>query len=77
MRFLNPKLTIFFLAFLPQFVDPAAGQPLVQLLLLSVVFMAITSSSVQPSSLRRPVGAGHIDTNLNWPNRLNDPWATS
>jgi threonine/homoserine/homoserine lactone efflux protein len=42
LNILNPKLTIFFLAFLPQFVDPTAGQPLLQLLLLSGVFMAMT-----------------------------------
>jgi threonine/homoserine/homoserine lactone efflux protein len=42
LNILNPKLTIFFLAFLPQFVDPAAGEPLLQLLLLSAVFMAMT-----------------------------------
>lgn len=42
LNILNPKLTIFFLAFLPQFVDPAQGQPMAQLLLLSAVFMAMT-----------------------------------
>jgi threonine/homoserine/homoserine lactone efflux protein len=42
LNILNPKLTIFFLAFLPQFVDPAAGQPLLQLLQLSAVFMLMT-----------------------------------
>lgn len=42
LNILNPKLTIFFLAFLPQFVEPAAAQPLLQLLLLSAVFMAMT-----------------------------------
>ena len=42
LNILNPKLTIFFLAFLPQFVDPSAGRPLAQLLLLSAVFMAMT-----------------------------------
>lgn len=42
LNILNPKLTIFFLAFLPQFVDPAAGNPLMQLLVLSAVFMAMT-----------------------------------
>lgn len=44
LNILNPKLTIFFLAFLPQFVEPGAGplSPLLQLLLLSAVFMAMT-----------------------------------
>ena len=42
LNILNPKLTIFFLAFLPQFVEPGADRPLLQLLLLSGVFMAMT-----------------------------------
>ncbi|WP_417070011.1 LysE family translocator [Niveibacterium terrae] len=42
LNILNPKLTLFFLAFLPQFVRPGAGAPLLQLLLLSAVFMAMT-----------------------------------
>jgi threonine/homoserine/homoserine lactone efflux protein len=42
LNILNPKLTIFFLAFLPQFVDPSSAQPLAHLLLLSAVFMAMT-----------------------------------
>ena len=42
LNILNPKLTIFFLAFLPQFVDPAATSPLGQLLVLSAIFMAMT-----------------------------------
>nr|WP_322107947.1 LysE family translocator [uncultured Dongia sp.] len=42
INILNPKLSIFFLAFLPQFVDAADPQPLARMLELSAVFMAMT-----------------------------------
>ena len=64
INLLNPKLTIFFLAFLPQFIDPAAAHPSLEMLWLSGVFMAVTlvvfalygvlAAAVRERVLRRP-----------------------
>ncbi len=42
INILNPKLSIFFLAFLPQFVRADEPHPLARMLLLSGVFMVLT-----------------------------------
>jgi threonine/homoserine/homoserine lactone efflux protein len=42
INILNPKLTIFFFAFLPQFVSPDEPRGLLRMLELSAVFMLIT-----------------------------------
>jgi threonine/homoserine/homoserine lactone efflux protein len=42
INILNPKLSIFFLAFLPQFVSPDEPNPLARMLVLSAVFMLMT-----------------------------------
>ncbi len=42
MNLTNPKVLVFFLAFLPQFADPARGSVAHQLMALGVVFMLAT-----------------------------------
>lgn len=42
INILNPKLSIFFLAFLPQFIAPNIEQPLTEMLSLGLVFMLMT-----------------------------------
>jgi threonine/homoserine/homoserine lactone efflux protein len=42
INILNPKLSIFFLAFLPQFIAADEGHPMLRMLQLSAAFMAMT-----------------------------------
>ena len=45
VNLLNPKVAMFFLAFLPQFIDPDAGSPGLQILGLGLLFIAIAMLS--------------------------------
>ena len=42
MNITNPKVSIFFLAFLPQFADPSRGPVSIQMLMLGAVFIVAT-----------------------------------
>lgn len=42
INILNPKLTIFFVAFLPQFLTKDSGNPAEEMALLSIIFMTVT-----------------------------------
>ena len=53
----NPKIALFFLSFLPQFIDPDRGSPVLQAIVLGLVFCALGvlsdgSYSLLASSLR-------------------------
>lgn len=72
VEMLNPKTALFFLAFLPQFVEPAAGPAAPQLLLLGLI---VTLTALPCDSLVALAGARlarffATQAKRRWPSRL-------
>ncbi len=72
INILNPKLSIFFLAFLPLFVSGSAASPIFQMILLAMVFMTMTLLifilyGISANGVRRYVG--HSPRTIQWVRR--------
>ncbi|MFJ7935799.1 LysE family translocator [Sporosarcina sp. NPDC096371] len=65
---LNPKTALFFLAFLPQFVQPAQGSTIVQFLILGLIFVLM--SVIYTTLFAMSIGVlGKFVKRVSWMNR--------
>lgn len=64
VNLLNPKTALFFLAFLPQFVDPARGHATLQILELGVLFALMGWMSDSVWALLAGTFAAHVRGNV-------------
>ena len=69
VNILNPKVALFFLAFLPQFVDPAARPPAVQILCLGLWF-DLVGTLVNVIVALGAAGAAHRLRHIDWVGRV-------
>ena len=66
VNILNPKTALFFLAFLPQFVDPARGRVALQFLFLGTLFTALGLCSDSCWALAASGVAAKLKSSLRW-----------
>jgi threonine/homoserine/homoserine lactone efflux protein len=66
VNILNPKTALFFLAFLPQFVDPARGRITAQILFLGSLFAVMGLCSDSCWALMASTLSGRIGNSVRW-----------
>ncbi|HMM41879.1 MAG TPA: LysE family translocator [Thermomicrobiales bacterium] len=63
VNILNPKVALFFFAFLPQFVDPARGPVAVQIMFLGCLYAVLSVSSDSMYALLAGAAGGWLKSN--------------
>ena len=71
VNLLNPKVAMFFVAFLPQFIDPGAATPGLQIIGLGLIFITIAMLSDTVYALAAGTAAEHLSGTFTARRRLD------